>query len=78
MVVGQDQKFLSALIVPDIKEVEQLIKLNHVPYITREDMLDLPEVFELFNSEIHDLISGKNGFKHYERIYRFRPCSQRI
>ncbi len=71
MVVGQDQKFLSALIVPDVKEVEQFIKLNHIPYITREDMLELPEVYELFNGEIQELVSGKTGFKHYERIYRF-------
>ncbi len=71
MVVGQDQKFLSALIVPDVKEVEQFIKLNHIPYITREDMLELPEVYELFNGEIQELVSGKTGFKHFERIYRF-------
>jgi long-chain acyl-CoA synthetase len=71
MVVGQDMKFLGALIVPDAKEVEHYIKANHVPYITRDDMLELPEVWELFNSEIQELISGKNGFKHFERIYRF-------
>lgn len=71
MVVGQDQKFLGALIVPDAKEVERFIKANHVPYISREDMIELPEVGELFNSEIQELVSAKNGFKHFERVYRF-------
>lgn len=71
MVVGQDQKFLGALIVPDAKEVERFIKANHVPYISREDMIELPEVSELFNSEIQELVSAKNGFKHFERVYRF-------
>ncbi|WP_319558839.1 long-chain fatty acid--CoA ligase [Marispirochaeta sp.] len=71
MVVGQDRKFLGVLIVPDAREVEHYIKANHVPYITREDMLELPDVWELFNSEIQELISSKNGFKHFERIYRF-------
>ncbi len=71
MVVGQDQKFLGALIVPDAKEIEHYIKANHVPYISRVDMLELPDVQELINSEIQDLVSAKNGFKLFERIYRF-------
>ncbi len=71
MVVGQDQKFLGALIVPDAREVEKFIKANHVPYISRDDMIELPEVEELFNSEIQELVSAKNGFKHFERVYRF-------
>ena len=71
MVVGQDQKFLGALIVPDAKEVERYIKDSHVPYISREDMLELPEVWELFNSEIQELVCARNGFKHFERVYRF-------
>jgi long-chain acyl-CoA synthetase len=71
MVVGQDQKFLGALIIPDAKEVEKFIKANHVPYISRDDMIELPEVEELFNSEIQELVSAKNGFKHFERVYRF-------
>jgi long-chain acyl-CoA synthetase len=71
MVVGQDQKFLGALIVPESKEVEKFIKANHIPYISRSDMLELPEVWELFNSEIQELVSAKNGFKHFERVYRF-------
>jgi long-chain acyl-CoA synthetase len=71
MVVGQDQKFLGALIVPDAKEIERYIKANHVPYISRDDMLELPDVQELINSEIQELVSAKNGFKLFERIYRF-------
>lgn len=71
MVVGQDRKFLGALIVPDAKEIEKFIKSNHVPYISRDDMLELPEVEELINSEIQELVSAKNGFKHFERVYRF-------
>ncbi len=71
MVVGQDKKFLGVLIVPDAKAIEHYMKANHVPYISRRDMLELPDVQELINSEIQELICQKNGFKHFERIYRF-------
>lgn len=71
MVVGQDRKFLGVLIVPDAREIEQYMKANHVPYISRTDMLELPDVQELINSEIQALVCQKNGFKHFERIYRF-------
>jgi long-chain acyl-CoA synthetase len=59
------------LIVPDFKAVERYLKDNHVPYIARSTMLDIPEVYELLNHEISDYVSTKNGFKSFEHIFRF-------
>ena len=76
MVVGQDQKYLGALIVPDVKRVELYIKENNIPYMTRSDVFSLVEVKDLFQSEIHSLVSTKNGFKSYEHISRFTLIAQ--
>jgi len=72
VVLGQDQKYLAALIVPDSKQVELYVKNNAIPYMSREELLDMTEVFELINYEVNELISSKNGFKSFEHIYRFK------
>jgi long-chain acyl-CoA synthetase len=71
VVVGQDKKYLGALIVPDTKALELYVKNNAIPYMARFDICELPEVSELINSEINELVSTKNGFKSYEHINRF-------
>ncbi len=72
VILGQDKKYLAALIVPDRKELELFCKNCSIPYISRADLLDIVEVQELFNSEIQELISTRNGFKSYEHIFRFK------
>ncbi len=76
MVVGQDQKYLGALIVPDLKKLELYVKENKIPYMTRFDVLKLEEVKDLIQSEIHSLVSSKNGFKNFEHIARFTLIAQ--
>ncbi len=71
VVVGQDMKYLAALIVPDTKQLELYVKENNIPYMSRNDVTELPEVRELLHTEINELVSAKNGFKLYERINRF-------
>lgn len=71
VVVGQDQKYLAALIVPDTKQLELYVKENNIPYMARFDVCTLPEVKELIHSQINELVSTKNGFKPFEHINRF-------
>ncbi len=71
MVVGQDQKYLGALIVPDSKMIEQYVKEQGIPYLTRKDALLLDEVKALIQAEINELVSSKHGFKSFELINRF-------
>jgi long-chain acyl-CoA synthetase len=71
VIVGQDKKYLAALIVPDTKQIELYLKENNIPYMARAELTELPEVHELLQSEINELVSAKNGFKSYERINRF-------
>lgn len=68
--VGQDKKYLAALIVIDQKNVERYLKDNHIPYVNRENLSDMEEVKALINSEVFNIVSTKNGFKSFEQIKR--------
>lgn len=71
VIVGQDQKYLAALIVPDFDALEAYAKENNLAYENRIHLRDVHAVLELLTSEINGLISAKNGFKSFERIYKF-------
>jgi long-chain acyl-CoA synthetase len=69
--VGQDQKYLGALIVPNREAVERYAETNHIPYESYSDLLESEGILELIDGEIAGVISAKNGFKGFERIFRF-------
>jgi long-chain acyl-CoA synthetase len=71
VVLGQDQRYLAALIVPDQDAVTAWAEENNVPIVDYEGLLQQPEVSELIDSEINELVSMKNGFKSFERVFRF-------
>ena len=71
VVLGQDQKYLAALIVPDEEAVTAWAKENAVFIVDYETLLLRPEVVELIDSEVNQLVSARNGFKSFERIFRF-------
>lgn len=71
MVVGQDQKFLAALIVPDIQKLEEYALETGIDYVQQEELLTNPEIQEYVRGEIQSQVNTKNGFKHFECIYRF-------
>ncbi|MBN2625612.1 MAG: AMP-binding protein [Spirochaetales bacterium] len=71
VVLGQDSKYLSALIVPNFELVEEYAKKNNITYGDTSHVGDVPEIQELMNGEIAALISAKNNFAPFERIYKF-------
>jgi len=75
VVLGQDQKFLAALVVPNYDELRRYADDNHVPYLDVSDLLEAPEIQELYSGILYDLISNRNGFKSFERIFRFKLLS---
>ena len=70
VVLGQDQKFIAALIVPNFKNVEEKSKEMGISYMDMEDLLANPQVYSMVYSNINDIVSAKNGFKNYEKIFR--------
>ncbi|MFP4364007.1 MAG: AMP-dependent synthetase/ligase [Spirochaetia bacterium] len=75
MVVGQDKKFLGALIIPEMERIEEFAAENDINYIDQEELINNPRMQELIHDEIQSLINPKNGFKSFERIYRFTLLS---
>ncbi len=72
MLLGQDQKYLAALIVPDYEALQEYASQNNLSFMDREDLIGSPEIEELINGEIQERINSKNGFKSFERVNRFR------
>ena len=71
MVVGQDQKFLAALIVPDMEKLEEYAQHNAIDYVENAELLEIPEIQEYIHNEIQSQVNPKNGFRHFECIFRF-------
>lgn len=68
MLVGQDQKFLGALIVPSLEGFENRgIKLASLADAAKNE-----QVHKLLQSEIKAEISAEHGFKAFERIHDIR------
>ncbi len=65
MVVGQDKKFLTVLIVPKLDKFKQNSS-------TLESLSGDKEAQRIIREEIKKIVSGENGFKSFERIQDFR------
>jgi long-chain acyl-CoA synthetase len=70
MVVGQDQKYLAALVVPAREELEEYARLHGISFVKFEDLVSSERVREVISGEINQLIGPKRGFKLFERIHR--------
>ncbi len=70
-VVGQDQKYLGALIVPREDAVTAFAKDNGIMVVDWENLCTQPEIIELIEDEITTLVGPKTGFKLFERVVRF-------
>jgi len=71
MVVGQDQKTLGALIVPNWDVVERVAKERRISYYEKEELLQNDLIRDYFNTLIQNMVNANTGFKAFERITRF-------
>ena len=72
MVVGQDEKFLAALIVPNMEQLEEIAVQMGISYVQPEELLSDPEIQEYIHNEIQSQVNTKSGFKMFECIFRFK------
>lgn len=70
-VVGQDQRYLGALVLPSEDDIVSYAKENNIPYKDYEELVHSEAVYKLLDSEIQERINPKNGFKSFERVNRF-------
>ena len=71
MVVGQDQKFLAALVVLNQEAIEKYAEEKSISYVSKEDLPENPQIQELVSDEINSRVNSKRGFREFERIFRF-------
>jgi long-chain acyl-CoA synthetase len=71
MVVGQDQKYLGALIVPNFELLEQFAKERRITYIDKEELLSNAQILELIHEVVQHLVNPRSGFKSFERVFKF-------
>lgn len=72
MVVGQDQKYLAALIVPKQDAIMAFAQENNIPIVDYETLLQQPEINELIANDVADLVGPHTGFKPFERVFKFK------
>ena len=72
VVLGQDQRHLSALIIPDAEEIRAFAKEKEITYSTYEELLENQQIKSLIDEEIKNLVNSKNGFRMFERIFSFK------
>lgn len=72
MVVGQDQKYLAALVVPNFETLKGFAEENGIPFGKPEDLVDNQDVNKMIMDEIDSRVGPKRGFKLFERINKVR------
>lgn len=68
MVVGENQKFAAALIVPDFEYLHGWCKLKGYPYTDNTDIISHPEIINRFKAEINEY---NHFFGDTEKIKKF-------
>lgn len=58
LVVGENQKFAGALIIPNFTELKAWCAKEKIPYTTNEEMIKNPEVLKLYAKEVNELNKG--------------------
>lgn len=68
MIVGAEQKFVGALIVPSIPNLKEWMQHKGLKFTTAEDAVNNPEVLRLYRELID---SFNNFFNHVEQVKKF-------
>jgi long-chain acyl-CoA synthetase len=68
MVIGEGEKFPSAIVVPSFPDVKSWCEIKGIPYTTNEEMVCNVQVIEKFQKEFDEL---NESFAQYERVKKF-------
>ena len=68
MIVGAEQKFVGALIVPSMPNLKEWMRQKNIPFVTNEDAINNPDVLALYKSLID---SFNQFFNQVEQVKRF-------
>lgn len=74
IIIGDKRKFVSALIVPDWKEIEIYLKENNLPLQEHDKLIKSPELFAIFQERINTKINP--NLNEFEKIKSFKLLPQ--
>lgn len=69
MVVGAEQKFVGALIVPSFSNLKDWCKQNNLPFTTNEEIIQDPKVMAFYRQLVE---TYNQNFNHVEQIKKFQ------
>jgi long-chain acyl-CoA synthetase len=69
MVIGENEKFASALISPNFSYLHDWCSLHKIQFRDNRELIEIPEVIERFSREIREI---SNTLGEHEQIKRFR------
>jgi long-chain acyl-CoA synthetase len=76
VLVGQDKKYLGALIVPVKDAVMAYAKENNIAYENYEVLLETPEILNLIREHIDARFNQASDFRTCERVFKFSLLSE--
>lgn len=68
MVIGENQKFASALISPNYEFLHNWATLHHVKYRDNSELIKLPEVISRFQKEVNEINKTLGQTEHIKRF----------
>ncbi|ABZ94098.1 long-chain fatty acid--CoA ligase [Leptospira biflexa] len=71
MVIGQDQKNLGAIVIPDFDQLMAWAKENGISETDKQKLIENPKVLDFYKKEIKALNNTKTGFKSFEQVTPF-------
>lgn len=75
VVVGDRRSFLSALIVPNFPALEERARKDGIPFATREELVERPEVVAIYEQVLRERSHELAG---YEQIKRFKVLAREL
>jgi long-chain acyl-CoA synthetase len=67
-IIGDQRKFVSALIVPSFDALEEYARLQNIPFASREELVKHPAVVEFYQKRIDE---HQKELAEYEKVKRF-------
>jgi long-chain acyl-CoA synthetase len=72
VVVGQDQEFLAALVVPSFTDLEAWARRRAIPFTSSSELVERAEVQDLMKRQLGQRVGEGNGGRQAEVVKRFR------
>lgn len=76
VLLGQDKKYLGALIVPARDAILEYAKENFIDDTDYELLLEKPQIEQLIRKEIDNNVNIKAGFRPCEKVFKFALLSE--